>query len=165
MGAHVSPHPESPTLLPPHLIPLGCPRAPDLSVLLDALNLHWSSILHMVIYMFQCYSLKSSHPRLLPQSSKVCSLRLCLFCYLVYKGRCYHLSKFYIYGLIYCIGVSLSGLLHPYTRLQFHPPHWNGLKCIAFYSWVIFHCVYVPQMYTHDWFRSMYGKNHHNIVK
>ena len=36
---------------------------------------------HMVIiYMFQCYSLKSSHPRLLPQSPKVCSLYLCLFC-------------------------------------------------------------------------------------
>ena len=77
MGAHVSPHPESPTLLPPHLIPLGCPRAPDLSVLLDALNLHWSSILHMVIYMFLCYSLKSSHPRLLPQSTNHVSHRAC----------------------------------------------------------------------------------------
>ena len=32
-----------------------------------------------IIYMFQCYSLKSSHPRLLPQSPKVCSLYLCLF--------------------------------------------------------------------------------------
>ena len=32
------------------------------------------------IYMFQCYSLKSSHPRLLPQSPKICSLHLCLFC-------------------------------------------------------------------------------------
>src|SRR5574341_2411762 len=30
--------------------------------------------------MFQCYSLKSSHPGLLPQSPKVCSLYLCLFC-------------------------------------------------------------------------------------
>ena len=32
--------------------------------------------------MFQYYSLKSSHPCLLPQSSKLCSLHLCLFCYL-----------------------------------------------------------------------------------
>ena len=24
----------------------------------------------------------------------------------------YHLSKFHIYAIIYCIGVSLSGLLH-----------------------------------------------------
>ena len=49
-----------------------------------ALNLNWWSISHMVIYMFQCYSLKSSHPRLLPQSPKVCSLHLCLFCCLTY---------------------------------------------------------------------------------
>ena len=37
-------------------------------------------ILHMVMYMFQCYSLKSSHPHLLPLSPKVCSLHLCLLC-------------------------------------------------------------------------------------
>ena len=48
-------------------------------------NLHWSPILHKVIYMFQCYSLKSSHPCLLPYSPKVCSLHLCLFCCFVYK--------------------------------------------------------------------------------
>ena len=30
--------------------------------------------------MFQCYSLKSSHPCLLPLSPKVCSLHLCIFC-------------------------------------------------------------------------------------
>ena len=36
------------------------------------------------IYMFQCYSSKSSHLRLLPQSPKVC-LFLCLFCCLAYR--------------------------------------------------------------------------------
>ena len=30
--------------------------------------------------LFQFYSLKSSHPHLLPQSPTVCSLHLCLFC-------------------------------------------------------------------------------------
>ena len=35
--------------------------------------------------LFQCYSLSSSHPRLLPQSPKVCSLHLCLFCHLPYR--------------------------------------------------------------------------------
>ena len=79
------PHPESPTYIPPHPIPLGCPRAPALSALLYALNLHWSSVLHMEIYMFQCYSLISSYPHLLPHSPKVCSLHLCLFCYLAYR--------------------------------------------------------------------------------
>ena len=111
-GTHVSPNPEPSSHLPPHPIPLGCPRALALSALLHALNLHWSSILHMVItaasqaplsmafsrqeywsgvplpspiYMFQCYSLKSSLPQLLLQSPKVCSLYLCLFCCLAYK--------------------------------------------------------------------------------
>ena len=40
----------SPSL--PNPIPLGCPRALALSALLHASNLHWSSILHMVTYMF-----------------------------------------------------------------------------------------------------------------
>ena len=34
----------------------------------------------------------------------------------------------------------------PYNRLQVHPPHQNWLKCTPFYGWVIFHCVYVPQL-------------------
>ena len=40
-------------------------------------------------------------------------LYICLFCCLTYRaGHCYHLSKFHIYALVYCIGVFLSGLLH-----------------------------------------------------
>ena len=90
----------------------GLSQRPALGALLYALNLHWSSILHMVIYIFQCYSLKSSHPRLLPQSPKVCSLHLYLFCCLTYRVIVNHLTKFHIYALIYCIGVFLSDLLH-----------------------------------------------------
>ena len=82
---HISTHPEPSSRLPPHPIPPGCPRALALSALLHASNLHWSSISHMVIYMFQCPSLKSSHPHLLPQSPRVCSLSLCLFCRLAYR--------------------------------------------------------------------------------
>ena len=83
--AHVPTYPELPIHFPPHPIPVGCPRATALSALLHALNLHWSSILHMVIYIFQYYSLKSSHPPLLLHSPKVCSLYLCLFCCLAYR--------------------------------------------------------------------------------
>ena len=78
-------HPKLPSHLSPLPIPLGCPSALALSALFHASNLDWSSISHMVIYMIQCYSLKSFHPRLLPQSSKVCSLYLCLFCCLTYR--------------------------------------------------------------------------------
>ena len=43
----------SPTSLPtPSLWVV--PRAPALGALLHASNLHWSSISHKVIYMFQC---------------------------------------------------------------------------------------------------------------
>ena len=73
IGVHVSPSPEPPSHLPPHPITLGCPREQVLCALLLVSNSHWPSICHMVIYMFQCYSLKSSHPCLLPLSSKVCS--------------------------------------------------------------------------------------------
>ena len=65
--------------------PSGCPSALALSVLFHASNLDWWSISHMVIYTFQCYSLKLSHPRLLPKSPKICSLYLCLFCCLAYR--------------------------------------------------------------------------------
>ena len=105
---------------PPHPVPLGCPRAPTLGALLHASNLHWSSVLHMVIYMFECYSL-TSHPCLLPYSPKVCSLYLCILMSCI-KCHCYHLSKFHVYALIYCVGVSLSDFTL-YNRLQFHPPH------------------------------------------
>ena len=53
---------ERPSNIPPHPIPLGCPGARALGALLHALNLHWSSILHMVVYLFQCCSL--NHPTL-----------------------------------------------------------------------------------------------------
>ena len=78
-------HPEPPSHLPPHSIPQDHPSASALSSLSHALNLDWQFISHMVIYMFQCYSLKSSHPHLLPQSPKVCSLHLYLFCCLAYR--------------------------------------------------------------------------------
>ena len=37
-----------------------------------ASNLDWQSVSQLIIYMFQCYSLRSSHLRLLPQSPKIC---------------------------------------------------------------------------------------------
>ena len=93
-GCTCVPHPEPPSHLPPYPLPLGCPRALALSFLFHALNLDWWSVSHMVIYMFQCYSLKSSHPCLLPQSPKVYSLYLCLF-------RCfkYRVSRQILYQL------------------------------------------------------------------
>ena len=81
-----------PSWTPPHIslpipslwvIPVHQPWAP--SLMSHAWNLDWQSVSHMIIYMFQCYSLRSSHPRLLPQSPKDCSIHLCLFCCLAYR--------------------------------------------------------------------------------
>ena len=105
------PHAEPPSHLPPHHIPLGCPRVSALGALLHASNLHWSFNLHMVIYMFQCYFLKSSHPWLIPLNSKVCSLHLCLLC----CPACRSVDTIFlihIHALVYSICLSLSDLLH-----------------------------------------------------
>ena len=84
-GVHVFPILNPPPTSPPHPTPQGHPSAPAPSTLSHASNLDWPSISHMIIYMFQYYSLKSSYPRLLPQSPKVCSLYLCLSCSLAYR--------------------------------------------------------------------------------
>ena len=79
--------------------------------------------------MFQCYSLKSSHPHLLPQSPKVCSLHLCLFRCLIYRvivtiflnSVCMH---WYTVLLVFFLAYFTL-----YNRPQFHPPHykrWGG---------------------------------------
>ena len=107
----------------PSPIPQGCPSAPALSVLFHASNLDWSSISHMVIYMFQCYCLKSSYPHLLPQSPKVCSLYRCLFCCLAYRVIITIFLNF-IYMHYYTVLVFFFLTYFTlYNRLQFHPPH------------------------------------------
>ena len=50
------PHPEPPSHLLPHTIPLGHPSAPAPSILYHASNLDWQFVSHMILYMFQCHS-------------------------------------------------------------------------------------------------------------
>ena len=84
-GCTCVPHPETPSHLPPHPVPLGHPSSPDPNTLYHECNPDWRFVSHMLIYMFQCHSPISSHPRPLPQSPKVCSIHLCLFFCLIYK--------------------------------------------------------------------------------
>ena len=65
------PHHEPPSHLPPHTIPLGHPSAPAPSILCYGSNLDWRFVSHMILYMFQCHSPKSSHPLPLPQSKSL----------------------------------------------------------------------------------------------
>ena len=50
-----------------------CTRPEHLS---HAPNLGWWSVSPLIIYLFRCCSLETSHPRLLSQSPKVCSVHL-----------------------------------------------------------------------------------------
>ena len=105
------PHPEPPSHLLPRTIPLGHPSAPAPSILYHALNLDWWFVSHMILYMFQCHSPKSSHPRPLPQSPKDCSIHLSLLLSHI-QGYRYHLSKFHICVsiLYWCFSFWLTSL-------------------------------------------------------
>ena len=75
--------------------------------------------------MFLCYSLKSFHPHLLPQSPKVCSLYLCLFCCLAYiLDWCFSfwLTSLCIIGFISSISLEL---------IQMHPFKTPDLKLLG----------------------------------
>ena len=122
-GCTCVPHPEPSSHLPPHPISQRPPSALVLSALFHTSNLDWQSISHMVIYMFQCYSFRSCHPGLLPQSPKVCSLSLCLFCCLTYRVIIIiFLNSIYMREYTVLVFLFLTYLIL-YNRLQFHPPH------------------------------------------
>jgi len=125
MGVHVSPILNPTSHITPHPILQGCPSAPALSALSYASNLDWWSISHMAIYMFQCYSLTSSHPRLLPQSPNVCSLHLCLFCCLTYKV---------ITLLITFLTLNLTTFSQGFYLITLH---WQALIFSAFFPFFV----------------------------
>ena len=139
-GARVPPS-WTPSHLPPHPIPQGCPRALALGALLHASNLHCSPVLHMVIDMFQCYSLKSSHR---VQKSVL---------YICVSFAAFHIGSLLLSFLIpyicvnilyWCFSSWLSSLwIIGSSFIHLISTHLNA--CF-FHSWVIFHCVYVPQI-------------------
>ena len=70
--------------------------------LLHVLNSHWPSVLHMVMCMFQYYSLKSSHPLRLPLSPKVCSLCLFLLC----CPACWIIGTIFLNSIYMCLHIQ-----------------------------------------------------------
>ena len=72
-------------------------QSPGLSTLSNTANSHWLSILHTAVYMFPCYSVRSSHP-LLPSPHHV------------------HKSVLYVWvsNAVLQIGLSVSSFSIPY---------------------------------------------------
>ena len=141
IGIHMFPPAWTPSHLPHQPIPLGYHRGLVLSLLHNTSNLHWLSILHMVIYMFQCYSLKSSHYLLLPLSQKV-FLYICVSFAALHVGSLVPFSRFHIYvlvclfqfwfswgiwpavGLLGCMAVLFpvfQGISTQFSIISFHP--------------------------------------------
>ena len=125
MGVHEFPilKPSPTSHLPPHIISLDHPRAPAPSILYPASNIDWRFVSYMIVYMFQCHSPKSSHPLRLPQSPKVRSIHLCLFCCLtcnviitIFLNSIY-MCQYTVFVFFFLAYFTL------YNRLQFHPSH------------------------------------------
>ena len=94
LGIHVPSFLTPLSHIPPHPTHPGCHRALGWAVLCS--NFSLAIILHLVMCMFQCFSLISFHALLPPLCPK------CLSPLLPCKQDCqYYLSRFHVYVLIY----------------------------------------------------------------
>ena len=93
------------------------------NILYHISNLDWKFVSPTILYMFQCNSPKSSHPRPLPQSPKDCSIHLCRFCLLAYRVIItIFLNSIYMHWFTVLVFFFLA-YFTLYNQLQFHPPH------------------------------------------
>ena len=116
------PHPEPPSHLPPHAIPLGHPSASALSPCL--LHPSWTGdLFHTWWYICFDALLSDHHTLAFSQSPKVCSIHLCLFFCLAYRVIItIFLNSIYMceYTVLVFIFLAYFTL---YNGLQFYPSH------------------------------------------
>ena len=106
------PNHEPPSHLPSHIISLDHPRAPAPSHPVYCIK-------HRLVIRFLHDSIHVSVPfsQIIPPSPSPSESKSPFYTSVSLllshiQGYHYHLSKFHIYVLVYCIGVFLSGLLH-----------------------------------------------------
>ena len=101
------PHPE-PSLFPPRTIPLGHPSAQASCILHrtwtgDSFHIWYYTCFNAILPNHPTFALSHRVQRLFYTSVSLLLSGI--------QGYSYHLSKFHIYVLVYCIGVFLSGIL------------------------------------------------------
>ena len=95
-----------------------------------ASNLGWWSVSPLIVYIFRCCSLETSHPCLLPQSLNDCSINLCLFfIYFGYKPLL-DMTIANIFSISYIISHFIDG--SPWQFFQV----WCTHSCSLFLSLV-----------------------------
>ena len=93
-----------------------------------------ATYLHMVMYIFWCYSLNSSLPLLPPLCPQVCSLCLGLYSHPANRLiSTIFLDSIYVYFFFWLTSLCITG-----SR--------TDSNLFLFYGWVIFHYIYVPQL-------------------
>ena len=136
--------PETPSHLPPHTIPLDIPvHQPRASCIMQ--QTLTGDLFHIQYYT--CFNaILSNHPSPSPTEFKGLFYTSGSLLLSHIQGYHYHLSKFHIYVLVYCIGVFLSGLLH-----SVFPERWYGEgRGRGVQDW--------KHVYTHGRFMLMYGR-------
>ena len=112
MHTHIPISPPSCTSLPPSLShPSRWSQSTELISPCYAAASYQPSVLHLVAYVCQCYSLTMSQPPLPPCVLKSI-LNICIFIPALPLVHQYHSSRFHICALAYGICFSLSDLLH-----------------------------------------------------
>ena len=128
MYTYIPISPPSCTSLPPSLShPSRWSQSTELIPLCYAAAFHQLPILHLVVYIFQCYSLTSSQITLAPAPRSQAILYVCIFIPVLPLGSSdpFFFFRFRIYVLAYGICFSLSDLFHsvgqtlgPFASLQ-----------------------------------------------
>jgi len=100
---------------PPTSLPIPSLRVIPVHQLLAPCILHrtWTGNSFLIWY-YTCFNaiLPNHRPPPSPTESKILFYTSVTLLLSRIQGCRYHLSKFHIYALVYCIGVFLSGLLH-----------------------------------------------------